>query len=113
MKFNVTKIKIIAETNNKEKKNRMYIFPVGESRIDEIMSRFNRPYSIYKKELIPMVMVKMKTTDVNSYNLLKNNTWKWNQKAGCGCGCSPGFIGSNKNGLNLYVDVTITLKKGE
>lgn len=65
-------------------KSKIYISVSGESVIQNLMNRRQRPYTSYKKELMPEILEKC--------NLPKDTKVSWSQKAGCACGCSPGFI---------------------
>lgn len=63
---------------------RVYVWTEGETIIENLQNRRQRPHTIYKKELIPVVLWRM--------GLPADTKVRWSQKAGCGCGCSPGFI---------------------
>lgn len=81
------KIKINKITSQKNDelwhKTRVYIFIDGENIMENLAKRRMRPYNVWKKEVLPLVLKKL--------NL---EGWKasWSQKAGCSCGCSPGFF---------------------
>lgn len=63
---------------------RIYITPEGETiRENFLHGRHNRPYTLYKKEVLPQLFRKLG---------LNPETVSWSQKAGCSCPCSPGFI---------------------
>lgn len=87
----------------KAEKNRMYIFIDNEKIMDNLMNRFSRPSDFYKKEVIPLVLEKLKKKNPDVYKKVKDAKWTWNQYAGCSCGCSPGFIGNTKDRLEFYV----------
>ena len=97
--------KIVFRDSDRSQKNRLHIFLENESLRENLMLRFSRPYKFYKKEVIPMILERLKKTNPDVYKKIKNSTWNWSQKAGCSCGCSPGFIGSTKDMLNIYVDI--------
>lgn len=66
------------------KKSRIYIFPKGESILENLNNRRQRPHTAYKKELVPEILQKL--------GLPADTKVAWSQKAGCACGCSPGFV---------------------
>lgn len=76
----------------------MFIFPKGESLIDNLYNRRNRPIGFYKKEVLPFVRQKL--------NLGDEVKFRWSQKAGCRCGCSPGFI---VDGIYTRQDIFVTI----
>jgi len=89
-------------------KNKMYIFPEGETLLENLYNRRDRPYNVYKKEVIPVVMDKIKKKYPDYYEELKDTKWSWNQKCGCGmCPCSPGFVGSTRGWFEIQVEVTL------
>lgn len=61
----------------------IYVWPEGESIWENLQNRRQRPYTTYKKEVLPDVFEKM--------GLPRDTKASWSQKAGCSCGCSPGF----------------------
>jgi len=88
-------------------KNKMYIFPEGETFTENLFNRRSRPYIAYKKEVIPVVMEKIKKKYPDYYEQLKDTKWGWNQKCGCGmCPCSPGFVGDTTGVFTIQVAVT-------
>ena len=78
-------------------KTRIYVWPDNESIIDNINKRRERPYTVYKKEIIPQVLAK--------YGWSLTTKIRWSQKAGCPCGCSPGFIVSDHYGEDIHVTI--------
>jgi hypothetical protein len=62
---------------------RLFIFHDNESIIDDLNNRHYRPYTVYKKELFPLICEELGVTELKA---------KWRQTAGCSCPCSPGFI---------------------
>lgn len=79
-------------------KTRVYIHIKGETLLENLMNRRQRPYTIYKKEVMPAVLEKM--------GLSKDTKFRWSQKAGCACGCSPGFIIDSDNGADVFVSIS-------
>ena len=78
------------------KRSRVYIFPKGESLIENLMNRKGRPYNEYRKQVMPDVLEAM--------GLPRDTKVKWSQYAGCSCPCSPGFIVPGWN-QEVFVDV--------
>lgn len=61
----------------------VYIWPVGETVLDNLMGRYFRPADDWSP-LVPQIL---KETGLDP----KQYTWAWSQLTGCACGCSPGF----------------------
>lgn len=96
-------VKLTVNPAEKADKNRLYFFHDGEKMIDNLMKRFSRPSTFYKKEVIPLMLDELKKDYPEVYEKVKDTKWSWNQYAGCSCGCSPGFVGNTKNKLQLFV----------
>jgi len=79
------------------KQTRIYVWPQGETIMDNLMNRKQRPHTIYKKEVIPSVLEKM--------GLSADTKVRWSQYAGCSCPCSPGFIVDGDSRRDVHVDV--------
>jgi hypothetical protein len=79
------------------KQTRIYVWPQGESIMDNLMNRKQRPHTTYKKEVIPAVLEKM--------GLPADTKVRWSQYAGCSCPCSPGFIVDGDSRRDIHVDV--------
>jgi len=65
-------------------KPRVYVWPRGESIIDNLMNRRSRPIKLFRqaaKDGLSAMGVDLSKVEL-----------RWSQKAGCSCGCSPGFI---------------------
>lgn len=85
-------------------KTRIYLWPKGETIIDNLERRHSRPYDFYRT-LLPQVFDQLG---------LSENPPKvhWSQKAGCSCGCSPGFIverrltGLDGRPIDIHVDIS-------
>ena len=65
------------------KRTRIYVFPKGETVLANLENRHQRPYNVYRKEVIPAVLEHLGTPDAKV---------SWSQRAGCSCPCSPGFV---------------------
>lgn len=63
------------------RRSRVYVWPVGETILENLQNRRNRPVADYRR------VVTKELRDAGLHGELK-----WSQKAGCGCGCSPGFV---------------------
>ena len=78
-------------------KSKIYVFIKDETLYDNLMNRRERPHTLYKKELIPQALEKIKKKYPEVYDKLKDVKWSWRGHCGCSmCPCSPGFI-SDKN----------------
>lgn len=75
----------------------LYIFPTGESIVENLMNRRERPWKEWKK-MVPEILKKAGFTE----NEIKAVKPSWSQKCGCACGCSPGF---RLNGAGMIKDV--------
>ena len=62
----------------------VFVWPKGETVLDNLQNRRSRPSSEWKKIIHDTVAIKLES-DPNKMKLL------WDQKLGCDCGCSPGF----------------------
>ena len=77
----------------------IYVWPKGESVLENLESRHQRPYTVYKKEVLPDVLRQM--------GLQPFAKVRWSQKAGCPCGCSPAFIVVD---AHIGADVHVTIE---
>ena len=81
-------------------KTRAYIWPKGETAIDNIMNRRNRPIKLYRE----MLCEALDQMGVDRERV----EFRWSRTAGCGCGCSPGFIIDGYDdklyNVDLYID---------
>lgn len=89
-------------------KQRIFIYPHKESLWDDVANRHSRPHMMYKKEILPLLIKKLKSENKKVYKLLKDVKWQWKQKCVCSCGCSPGFIGEPID--NQYFDISVSFK---
>ncbi len=94
--FKIKKIDIRKNEETPKECTKIYIFP-RETLIENLQARSMRPHSLYRKQVIPVVLKKM--------NLPADTKVKWSQFAGCKCGCSPGFIVLDSAGKTVYVDI--------
>lgn len=59
----------------------------NETVLANLMNRRQRPYTTWKKELIPLVAKLI----FDETGLIMGSRINWNQRLGCSCPCSPGF----------------------
>ena len=79
------------------KQTRIYVFPKGETIMQNLMNRKQREHTVYKKEVIPAVLEKM--------GLPADTKVRWSQYAGCSCPCSPGFIVDGDSRRDVHVTI--------
>lgn len=79
------------------KQTRIYVWPRGESIMENLMNRKQREHTVYKKEVIPGVLEAM--------GLPADTKVRWSQYAGCSCPCSPGFIVDGDSRRDVHVTV--------
>ncbi len=81
---------------------RVYVDLDGESVLENLRNRRDRPYSVYKKEVLPTLF--------RLLGLPVATKMSWSQKAGCRmCPCSPGFVVQSRD-IPYDVWVTVTDK---
>jgi hypothetical protein len=61
---------------------RVYVWPVGESLIDNLINRRSRPIKLFRG----LALQGLKESGIEVQKM------RWSQYAGCTCPCSPGFI---------------------
>jgi hypothetical protein len=111
MKFEIANLKAEYEPYRSRKNepykasNKLFIWPDGESVMDNLFNRHNRPSKVWKEELIPAIIGKLKEVNPEVYEIVHNEEWGWRQKCGCSCPCSPGFIG--KKGGQYCITATV------
>lgn len=111
MTFEITNLQAKYEPYHSRKnepykaQNKLYIWPEGESIIENLFNRHDRPSKLWKKEIIPAVIAKLAQENPEAYERVKEEEWGWRQKCGCSCPCSPGFVG--KKGGQYYISATV------
>ncbi len=93
-------------------KARIYVWPKGESVIEQFFNRRDRPTKEFRK--IAMDGLKQLEDQIK-----KEKSWaklsglRWSRKAGCSCGCSPGFIaqGDGYTGFDVHITAEIDYPK--
>jgi len=93
----VTKIQVRENLKRGGEKNRLapklYINVKNETIFENLVNRRSRPFTEYKKHVIPKVMESLRDTNPRLYEKLKDAKWSWDKHCGCSvCPCSPGFI---------------------
>jgi len=82
------------------KNSRLHIFQSGETILENLFNRHNRPFHLYKKAVIPAVLAEFKAKGIVAEG------FSWSQYAGCSCGCSPGFRFTVRGtGHDVFVNV--------
>jgi hypothetical protein len=87
----------VGEQERRYSKTRIYVSPVGETVMENIMNRRQRPHTFYRKEVLPKLFSQLGWS--------ADTKVKWSQFAGCSCPCSPGFVVENTYGRNIWVNV--------
>lgn len=105
-KVSVSPIEIKSSRRARNPKPRMYFFPVGESTMEHLFNRHNRPVKEFRK-LIALALVEAGV----ELSEAKDVKARWSQYAGCSCPCSPGFILDTNGNVDYYVDVEIPFPK--
>ena len=108
MKIEIVKLNVRYEDRKGEPyryANKLYIWPEGETIMENLYNRRNRPSKVWQEEVIPVVMEAMKEQFPAAYESLKDEKWGWRQKCGCSCPCSPGFVGQKQHGRTVAVTV--------
>lgn len=97
----VTKVETQPIHEHKRMTAHLYIFPTGESIVENLMNRRERPYKKWYP-LIPQILKKAGFSE-KEINEIKPS---WSQKCGCGCGCSPGFkLKGSKTFKDVWADI--------
>lgn len=110
----IKNIRIEHEKNRKGEPKRthhkIYLFIENETLFENLMNRRNRPYNTYRKEVLPVVLERVKETDPVTYNLIKDAKWGWDKNCGCSmCPCSPGFISDINGGYSNHRTIFVTI----
>lgn len=74
----------------------VYVHIKNEDITDEMMNRRTRPYTQWKKNLMPLAAKLI----FEETGLIMSSEISWSQKLGCSCPCSPGFKTSMKHNGN-------------
>ena len=99
MEYKITKVGVNQHDGKSRKsKARMYFWPVGETVVEQLFNRRNRPNSEYRK-LVTLALVEA-GIELSQATRVKA---QWSQYAGCSCPCSPGFILSELYGKDFHI----------
>ena len=78
----------------------IHIFLSGETLYQNLMNRRVRPYTTYRKEILPEVFKQLKWPADTKVG--------WSQRYYCQCGCSPCFVVKDNRIFNSkFVAVTV------
>jgi len=86
-------------SHSKSNASRIYIWPNGETIIQNLINRRQRPYTQYRREVLPKLFSQLGWSP--------DTRVRWSSYAGCSCPCSPGFIVTD-GPRRLSVSVTIS-----
>lgn len=90
--------------------HKVYVFPEGETLMENLQNRHNRPYKVYKKEVLPKVMEVLRDSDPEAYAALKDAKFGWRKYCGCSmCPCSPGFVSDKWNFDDGFYTIFVTI----
>lgn len=105
MEFEITDIKVCDEHNTKGHRARttkLYVFPEGETLLENLYNRKHRPISVYRKAA-------KKALEKITAGTEREIKLRWSQRCGCTCPCSPGFFVEGfvpvLNRKNVYVTI--------
>jgi hypothetical protein len=112
MAFEITSLKAAYEPYHSRKNepyrwsNKLYIWPEGETVMENLFNRRNRPSRAWKQTLIPAIMAKLSKENPEIFERVKGEDWGWRQNCGCKmCPCSPGFVGKNDGQYTISVQI--------
>ena len=77
----------------------LYVWPEDESVLENFINRRNRPITLYRKEVLPVIK--------KLFDMSDDVKFSWSNKAGCSCPCSPGFVIKDSSMYNKNIHVTI------
>lgn len=80
---------------------RVYVFPKGESVLDNLVLRRSRPVGAFRD--VARQAIKGDPELVPNMPVGQPLELRWSQKAGCRCGCSPGFITNLHGQFDIYI----------
>lgn len=98
----ITQVKVLKiDPMSRQKTGHCYFFLTGESILENLQNRRNRPNKEFRK-LLPEVFKKTQFENLWNEGHIKAN---WSQYCGCSCSCSPGFRLTGLYGYNIFVDI--------
>jgi hypothetical protein len=90
----------------KKYSTKVYIFHERENIITNLIERHKRPFLVYKKELVPLILQKLEKEHKLVFDTIKGQNWEWSKNCGCSmCPCSPGFIIDNGYVTDIFVTI--------
>lgn len=114
MKFTITRLNVKYESYSSRKNepyrsaNKLYIWPEGETVLENLVNRRFRPTDFYKKEIIPVVMKQLQEQFPEQAKCIGKENWGWRAKCGCSmCPCSPGFVQASSHG---QITISVSVK---
>ena len=116
MKIDILEIKVMEAERPKRRpfmpRTRMHFFPKGETVLDNLFNRHDRPVPEFRA-LVEQVVAQLPPLDPKFGTERRLESHRWSQRAGCSCGCSPGFIlyGPGFYGYDVFVDVAMDFPK--
>ena len=87
-----------SHTEDRYKKTVVYMWPKGETILENLANRRNRPIE-QMRALLPEVL------RLSGISTAIAESAKWRQSAGCKCGCSPGFIIDFHSYDSIHADI--------
>jgi hypothetical protein len=113
MQLIVTKAEAHKRTPNnmRDRLSKVYVWPEGETLMENLAERRNRPIKLYRT-VLATALERAGCPETLAKQLAASA--RWSQKAGCGCGCSPGFrldreVSVIKDGRAIYADFHVTV----
>lgn len=105
MKFNIKQLSVKQEYYSQRKgepyrdSNKAYIWTSGETILENLVNRHNRPHKFYQENVLPVILKEVAAKHPD-YNISLNaKDWGWRSKCGCRmCPCSPGFVQKTGSG---------------
>lgn len=82
-----------ANARDYNKAPRVYVWPEGETILDNLANRKTRPYNEFRK-LVEQPALAALGLNSTTHKLA------WSQYAGCSCPCSPGFVVKSRAGYD-------------
>jgi hypothetical protein len=99
MNMKVTNVKT-HRIQTRRKTGHAYFFLTGESIMENLKNRRNRPTKEFRKLLNEVLFSEEVGCTPHQIGRIT-----WSQKCGCSCGCSPGFRIEGFYGRDIFIDV--------
>lgn len=97
-KVEVSDIRFERKAGVNARKSRIYIWPEGETLLQNLENRRNRPVGEWKRKVIPEIL--------RQAGLPADTKVSFSQKCGCRCGCSPGFYIKDHWGKKISASIS-------